>query len=497
MEQGRSHRGEFMNFLRNRWVQLLALTVFLAFIGIYSLDKRYIVTDFDTWWHLKVGDWIIQNSALPHTGILSRTAMDHPWVAYSWGYEVLLSLAYAWFGLSGIGILGTALTVGVAFATYRMLRRLSARFWAAVILAGITCAAFLFNGAPRPVFFSYILFCVLITLLLEAQRTGRVQLLYWLPLAFGLWANLHIQFIYGLFTVFLFVGVHVGQQLLSKIGFHPGFRTPSTLPWKPLISVLAACAAATLIGPNLYHPYLVVLAYTKAKFTYNVIVELQPLPFRPLSNFIELFLAAAGFYAVGWAKKIDPFKLALLAVASVVSFRTMRDAWFICFVAAAFIADFPAAETAAHRADSWRELAAVIGVVILFLFICAPLTGFTARNLDRAISADYPVNAINFLRRSSFSGPLYNNLNWGGFLMWYLPELPVAIDGRNDLYGDGLDQVFYYSESAFPAYKTNPYLNESGIIVLESKLPLAKVLTIDPRFTLVYRDGIATVFARR
>lgn len=486
-----------MNFLRNRAVQLFALTAFLAGIGVYSLRVKYCVTDFDTWWHLKVGDWIIQNSAIPHTGILSRTAAERPWVAYSWGYEVLLSLAYSWFGLVGIGILGTALTIGVAFSIYWMLRRLSGRFWPACILTGITCAAFLFNGAPRPVFFSYILYCVTLALLFESQRTARVQLLYWLPFLFLLWANLHIQFIYGLFTVALFVGVHFTQQLLSKLDFHPDYLSPSSLPGRPLIAIFAVCVLATFLGPNFYHPYLVVLAYTKAKFTYNVIIELQPMSFHLFSNFIELFLAAAGFYAVGWQRKIDPFKLALLAVACVVSFRTMRDAWFICFSAVACIVDFPAPETGPHRTDSWRELAVVAAVVILLLFVSAPLTDFSNRGLDRAISANYPVDAINFLRRNSFSGPLYNNLNWGGFLMWYLPEYPVAVDGRNDLYGDALDRLFYNSQSAFPSYKTDPYLDEAGLVVLDSHLPLAKILTIDPRFRLVYHDDIATVYLRQ
>ena len=119
------------------------------------------------------------------------------------------------------------------------------------------------------------------------------------------------------------------------------------------------------------------------------------------------------------------------------------------------------------------------------------------RAIDRSISADYPVNAINFLRRQPVHGPLYNNLTWGGFLMWYLPELPVAVDGRNDLYGDDLDRLFYESESGFPSYSTDPYLDQSGVVILDAKLPLAKLLTIDPRFTLVYHDDIATVFARR
>jgi hypothetical protein len=486
-----------ITFLRTRSVQLAALTLFLGGIGIYSMREKYCITDSDTWWHLKVGDWIVENAALPHLGILSRTAAQRPWVAYSWGYEVLLSKAYAWFGLIGIGTFGTLLTVGVAAASYWMLRRLSGRFWVSCILAAITCAAFLFNGAPRPVFFSYILFCIVLSLLFESQRTGRVQILYWLPLVFLLWANLHIQFIYGLFTVGLFVAAQLALELSYKLGWSSEYVVGPSLPARPLLVVFAACVCATLTGPNLYHPYLVVLAYMKAKFAYQVIMELQPLPFRLLSNFVELFLAAGSFYAIGWRKRIDVFKLSLLVVAGVVSFRTMRDAWFICLVAAACIADFPAAATERDAGESLRELAIVAVTVVLIMITAAPSTNFNARGLDRAISADYPVNAINFLRRNSFSGPLYNNLNWGGFLMWYLPELPVAIDGRNDLYGDDLDSVFYHSESAFPSYKTDPYLKESGLVVLQSKLPLAKVLTIDPRFRLIYRDEVATVFERQ
>jgi len=85
---------------------------------------KFSVLDLDIWWHLKVGDWIIEHRAFPHSGILSRTAADRPWAAYSWGYELMLSRAYAWFGLAGVGLFGVLLTVAVAYAVYWMLRRL-------------------------------------------------------------------------------------------------------------------------------------------------------------------------------------------------------------------------------------------------------------------------------------------------------------------------------------------------------------------------------------
>jgi hypothetical protein len=488
---------EMRPLLQIRWLQLAALTFFLGGIGGIAFRKKFFVIDSDIWWHLKVGDWIVAHFAVPHTGILSRTAASRPWVAYSWGYELLLSRAYAWGGLVGIGVFGGLLTVGVAVAVYWMLHRLSGRFWLSLIGAGIVCSAFLFDGSPRPFFFSVSLFALTLTLLLEAHRRARIEPLYWLPLIFFFWANLHIQFIYGLFLIGLYVGVNLVQRFASWLGFAPQFLLCPSLSAPKLVAIFAACVLATLAGPNFYHPYVAVYEYSRAKFTYSVIIELQPLSFRYVSQYTELLIAAAGFYAVGWQNKLDPFKLSLLAIAAVVAFRTQRDGWFICLSAAACIADFPAPEVERDRLASWLEGAGVAAAVAVLLILALRPTDMTQRGLDRAISAEYPVNAINFLRHNPVPGPLYNNLNWGGFLMWYMPQYPVAIDGRNDLYGDDLDKIFYDTQSAEKSYLTDPYLNESGVVLLDSKLPLAKILTIDPRFRLIYHDDIATVYAHR
>ena len=498
---------ELRPLLRLRWLQLFALVALLAGVGEVAFQLKLCVLDLDLWWHLKVGDWIVEHLAVPHTGILSRTAANRPWVAYSWGYEVLLSRAYTWFGLLGIGIFGTFLTIAVAYTVYWMLRRLSGQFWLACVLTGVVCSAFLFNGMPRPFFFSMVLLSITLTLVLQANRSGRVQMLFWLPPIFLLWANLHIQFIYGLFLVGLLVGVTLAQRLADRLGIAPGFLRSPSLPAKDLVVLFAVCVFATLVGPNFYHPYIAVYEYSKAKFAYSVIVELQPLTFRWYSDYAELFLTAAGFFAVGWRKKLDPFKLALLTIASVVAYRTLRDAWFICIPAAACVADLPAPgaerDRPEHdrpeydRPESWSEITGVAAAVALLLVLLSRGTDFNQRGFDRAISSQYPVNAVNFLRRNPVPGPLYNNLNWGGFLMWYMPDYPVAIDGRNDLYGDDLDQLFYHSQNADTSYTTDPYLNEAGVVLLDSHLPLAKILRVDARFQLVYRDATATVYARR
>ena len=220
---------ELFALTRLRVLRWLALTALIVAIGTECFVSKLAVLDPDIWWHLSVGDWIVHNQAFPHTGIFSRTAASRPWMAYSWGYEVLLSRFYDWWTFVGMGVFGTALTIAVALAVFVMLYRISRQFWTAWALSLLSFGGFLFNIAPRPVFFSVILFTIVLTLILEAQRSGRVQLLYWLPLIFIIWANTHIQFIYGIALVGLLAGINLLQRIAISLRLYPESLTNPTL----------------------------------------------------------------------------------------------------------------------------------------------------------------------------------------------------------------------------------------------------------------------------
>jgi hypothetical protein len=492
---------DLQRLFERRALRLLALTALIVAVGAECLVKRLYVLDPDVWWHVCVGSWIIQHRAFPQTGIFSRTAASHPWRAYSWGYEVLFSRAYEWFSLIGMGIFGTALTVGAAVAVFFMLYRISRRFWIAWMLSAVVYSAFLFYIAPRPVFITAILFSITLTLLLEAQRTGNVRILYWLPLIFLLWANCHIQFFYGIATVGLFAGINFLQRTLTLLGQYPDSLAGSTLPVGKVLALFACCLIATCIGPYSFHLYEVVFGYATSKIIYRMINEFQPPTFKFFNQYIELMLAAAAFYAIGVAKKLDPFKLALLILGSIFAFRTVRDAWFVCIPAAAIIADLFAREKEDRKQLGTRDLemrdwAGVAVASILLLVLVARNVGFDTRSLDRAISKDFPVDAVNFLRRNPVGGPLYNSFNWGGFLIFYMPQYPVSIDGRTDLYGDAMDEQYWDTQEAKDSYPTDPYLAEAGVVLLPTKLPISTALMGDRRFRVIYRDEIAVIFAR-
>ncbi len=486
---------DLRGLLAKRPIQLLALTAFLAWIAKFAVESKFCVVDLDIWWHVKVGDWIAEHLAVPHSGIFSRTAANRPWAAYSWGYEILLSRAYKWFGLMGGGVFGVVETLAVGYAVFWMVHKLSQNFWKSWALAIVTCYSFLFSLMPRPVFFSILLFTVMLTPLLEADRSGNVRLLYWLPPVFVVWANFHIQFVYGLAVLGLYVGVRVLRRWAPP-NVTQFLADDSELPLPQTGMIAALCVLATCVGPYSFHLYGVIYGYTKSKFAYVIIKELQPLSFRSWMHFAELFLTAAGFFAVGWRRKIDPFRLALLCVATVVAYRTMRDAWFIVIPAAACIAESMRREEECERGENALERVGLAIAVALLIALFARNSDFSQRGLDRAISQRLPVNAVNYLRANPLPGPLYNDLDWGGFLIWYLPQYPVAVDGRNDLYGDDMDRMFFNTQNA-DDYANDPYLSEAGCVLLQKKVPLAAALNNDPRYQLVYEDGIAVLFARR
>jgi hypothetical protein len=261
------------------------------------------------------------------------------------------------------------------------------------------------------------------------------------------------------------------------------------------MGVLAACFAVACIGPYGYYLFVVVAKYSKATQTYFVIQELQAPSFTSYTYFIFLFVILAAFYVVGKRERVDVFRLALLTVATVLSFRTVRDAWFPVIPAALFLADTPRHEGEADERIGLPAFAGFAAIMVLFAVLLGSNMGFTLRGIDYTISREYPVDAANFVRRLNPPGPLYNDFNFGGFLTWYMPDYPVVVDGRNDLYGDEFVAKHIYFNGGDKT-DGDPLLDESNLLLLSADSSLAKLLKQDPRFRLVFEDRLANVYLR-
>ena len=474
----------------------------LALVILFTASARLeplssAVLDFDIWWHLRDGNSIVAEHAVPRQGLFTQYA-NHSWVDYSWGSEVIMSRFYHWFGLMGLVILRSALEVAIAAILFLLLRRELRSFWQALPLTAVGLWAIHHCLGMQPMLFSIVMFTIELALIFEARRRNTIGPLLWLPLLFLVWANLHIQFVYGLFVLLLFAAVRLARATLTE-DWSARLQPERDLPLFRLLGVAAVSALATLVGPYSWRLYAVIFNYVRSSAPYMIITELQALNFRVPAHFVLVLIVAAAFFVLGWRRSRDPFKLALLTVCTIVGFRMTRDSWFCCLPALAIIADREPSAIREVNGKFLRRLsfaAATAGLTIVTFMLVAFDSKTTNASLGRVVAGYFPANASAFLQSNLSQSRIYNDMNWGGFLIWALPDTPVAIDNRPDLYGDERLSRFYLVQQGALDWRTDPDLNVARVVLLNRRIPLAKLLARDERFHLVYEDPLAVVFTR-
>jgi hypothetical protein len=480
---------------RSLVMRSLALVILLTFST--RLDPLFSsVLDADIWWHLRDGYSIVALHAVPRGGWFTQYA-NHSWIDYSWGSEVMMSRFHHWFGLMGLVALRSLLEIAITLVLFLILRRGLGSFWQAASLTAAGMWAIHHCLGMQPMLISILMFTIELALIFEARRRKVIGPLLWSPLLFLLWANLHIQFIYGLFVLLLFTAVTLVVQILPT-KWASKLQPEETVPWVPLIGVAGVSAVATLVGPYSWRLYAVIIHYVRSSAPYMIITELQALNFRVPEHFVLVLIVAAAFFVLGWRRSRDPFKLALLVVCTVVGFRMTRDSWFCALPALAIIGDRDASEVKEQVALSRKVcFAAMTAFLTIAVFALLSLDSKTNNaTLARTVAAYFPVNASGFVRAHWSEPRIYNDMNWGGFLIWALPDSPVAIDNRPDLYGDETLTRFYLMQQGLLDWSADADLNAAQVVLLNRQTPLSKLLARDMRFHLVYQDPLAVVFAR-
>ena len=89
------------------------LVTWITFLAIFAMSARVSV-DSDTWWHLRAGQWIIEQRAVPQTDPFSYTRLGQPWEYPGWLVEVPMIWIYQALGPGGLN-LWTAVMVTLAF----------------------------------------------------------------------------------------------------------------------------------------------------------------------------------------------------------------------------------------------------------------------------------------------------------------------------------------------------------------------------------------------
>ena len=139
-------------------VRVLILLIVLAVLSVSEAVRLTSLFENDIWWHLRTGDWILQNHAFPHTGLFTQYP-NQPWISYSWGFEIIASFFYKLLGLRGIPVLLMVLQAGLAVSLVVLSGGQNRSFWAVPILVAIALYTVPYTPV-RPVMLTFILSCI-------------------------------------------------------------------------------------------------------------------------------------------------------------------------------------------------------------------------------------------------------------------------------------------------------------------------------------------------
>jgi hypothetical protein len=459
---------------------------------ILPIQALWPVKDPDIWWHLRTGDWIVANLGVPYQDYFSTYGKGKPWIAYSWLFEVCVYAVYARFGLTGLVYFTVVLAVSITFAVHQLVRLTRVPLVMEVALSGFALAAMSPLMTPRPWLFTILFFSIELILISRAREEGKHQALWFLPLVFMFWANLHIQFIYGLAVLGLLL---VESTLAAGLGGDKVASAAPRLSPKVVILVAAASVLATLVSP--YHVLIFrpIWEYIGQTGAFQNISELHPMFFRSPGDWIVLSLTLVAVFALGWQRKWSLFPSLLLILGVFLGFRAKRDAWFIVLAAIGIIGN--------HFRIHWPgnsytftkgQIAAVAVLAASTLFFLGIHRQINEPNLQSIVAKEFPVDAVAYVTRNRLRGSIFNTLDWGGFLIWSLPELPVTIDGRTNLHGDERLQALFDVWLGRPGWDSNPEFRSASIIIADHSRPLSWLLRSDSRYTIAYEDRTALVF---
>jgi hypothetical protein len=470
------------------------LIVLVAVYGALPVIVLQPIIDPDLWWHLRTGDWILQHRAVPWIDEFSSYGHGRLWIAYSWLFEVILSGLYRAFGLFGPLVYVTVLSLAITLALHRFIMHFERRITRSAALTALGLAAMSSTLVPRSFLFSILFYIVVLHVVFIVRESKSARPLLVLPPLFALWANLHVLFVYGL----LALGFAIAESLIYR--FFPGQEldaAPRSAPLAPLVLATLASGAATLLTPYHFHLHWSIIDLARQAGIYDWVIDVMAMDFRQRAHWFVLALTLGAAFLCGRQRRVEPFPVLLIVSGAFFAFRARRDVWVVVVAALAMVAQYSPGRTRREGGLTRRSMcAAAIGIAAAFVGT-ALYRDISPRAFEAVLAKEYPAAAAQVVEARGYTGPLFNNYNWGGYLIWRLPQLPVIMDGRSNLHGDDRIRRSIATWRGSPAWASDPELAASNLVIAPIDVALTSLLRRDRRFELVYEDQVAAVFVAR
>lgn len=490
------------NNIHYRFSLRIAISASLLYYStVISFNPSRFLYDPDMFWHIRTGEWILDNTKFPTVDFFSYTAAGNPWISTEWLSQIFFAVAYRYGGWDAVVILAAvACATVVGILCFYLVRHV--RFSIAVGWTALTSAAISQHFLARPHIFSFVLLAIWIINLIDAYDNNDFNLRSWFTLTplMVLWANLHGSFTFGLLLLFGFCGICIVQNIRQ----HDHKKC-----WSLLIGVFVVSLSA-LMTPYGISSALATKEVLNLKSAFVHVPELQSPNFQ--NQPFQLFLLIGLLVLItGLGVQLRGARLLTFAMIAFIGFSYARGLVMFFLLAPIILARSVSTRASYFRPQlldavrpntvpdpilrylqRWPNAVPVVCVAIAAL---ATLSSYRQNIVPPKSIA--PEDAIDFVNRRHITGNVFNSYNFGGYLIF--SGIPTFVDGRALPFGDDFLRKYSNAVNLVDINSAFQILDDYRIswIILQPSEPLSKAIARSASWDRAYSDQYSIVFVRR
>ena len=402
----------------------------------------------DLGYYLKFGEVMIEKGALVRQDLFTYTFYGLHYLNSGWLSQVSLAFCEKMGGLEGLIMLRAALLLLAMAILYHLIGNLTKHYKITLMFIVFVVALGVANWGIRPQLFIIPIFAVFYSFLYRKKELKNPSILLFFLLMI-LWVNLHSSFSLGIILVGIFLAGEALDEYFHDIRSYKNQRErlrelAGNTRLKRLLFLLIIVTLATVINP--YGIAIWKDMWANASLSQGRSTEWSPTAMKDFSGYCFIVSVVLAGAILKYSKRKITFTDAFLLLAFLFAgFKAVRMILWWGLVSSPILAvHFCSIEFVQERISRQKEGAAeseclplnILFFVVLLVSVLSFLPWVrpyhpmkVMRNFINARTE--PVAIANYIKKERLQGNMYNDINWGSYLIWKLwPEYKVFADNR-------------------------------------------------------------------
>ena len=477
----------------------------LIFLHFSFFTGQGLLADGDTGYHIRAGQYILENFSIPKHDIFSYHTPPIPWTAHEWLSEVIMAWIHNYFGLNGIVFFFSFLISLIFYILFRFIRAHDGNIIISTLLVILAALTSSLHWLARPHIYSLLLMLIWYFMIDEYQYRNR-NLIFLFPFMMLLWVNLHGGFITG----FLFLGIYFLGNSIGAITSDGEKKNVCKKKAKYYLFIIALCLITTLINPYGHQILLFPFSFISNKFLMDNVAEfLSPNFHSPEVLIFEIFLLFTITIFLVSMRRLNPIEVLLFIFFTHMSFYSIRYIPLFSLIISpilskkiGFLIQESNTEISVKFLNKSKKYADIdqickgflwpgMGLLLSSLGIALGIVNF---QFDEKIK---PIKAVEFIKTEHIKGNMFNNDEFGDIIIYSaFPQYKVFFDGRSDMYGNEKIKEYKKVLEFKPGWEDIIKKYKIQWIFFDNDSPLSRYLLERSDWKLIFSDKVANIFLK-